>query len=308
MDNPKRVILTITILCVLLSGCGIHESKSDIQDMNSSLGETPKEISPTLTPTSFTWWKTPPPPLPTLSKDLQEEFFYLLETNGGCKLPCFLNILPGETSLQTAISLLKRFDTTQTITRDEETRAENTTSYYAHIITSKDVFIDLIVRLEVKSNIVERIFVDIDLTQNIPPGFLDEQLNWYALHDIFIRHGYPDNMVIIPPNASIDDSAYTLYALYLSQKIMFSLTGWGNKNDDGGYTICPNLSDGEIGYVKFVLANTNDPEDIRSYQLMVPYVEGDGFSVAINTALGMTDIEFYDSIISNQRACFNIIE
>ena len=40
---------------------------------------------------------------------MQEEFYDLLRTNGGCELPCFLGIHPGETPLAEARSDLQRF-------------------------------------------------------------------------------------------------------------------------------------------------------------------------------------------------------
>jgi hypothetical protein len=99
--------LEAIFLFMLLMGCMTNQIASPTMAPEnihtSSLTSTQTPISPaqTFTPSptlipTITFTSTPITPIPTLSPNEQETYLLnLIQTNGGCQLPCFLGLQPG---------------------------------------------------------------------------------------------------------------------------------------------------------------------------------------------------------------------
>jgi hypothetical protein len=110
--------LMVIIIALLLAGCSNTTTltatleasatgavSTQITVTPSMTGTYPPEPTITLTPLPPTWT-----PQPTLnSREAQKLLSNLLKDNGGCKLPCFWGITPGETTWQEANNFLETF-------------------------------------------------------------------------------------------------------------------------------------------------------------------------------------------------------
>ena len=105
--SKNKIILLVFSLFLLITACA-----------PAPPAETPTPtLAPTLTPTvtnTLLPTKTPSPtvaqswtPPPKLSQEEANELLLeLYETNGGCEMPCWWGIVPGETPWETALELL----------------------------------------------------------------------------------------------------------------------------------------------------------------------------------------------------------
>jgi len=133
MLKSKFPIICFLIM-YLLSGCRFLNDQSEGTIATASQLESEPTVTIPASPTTFlilptaspttTLTPTPTllptlPPLPTLAPDAaRAKILELLETNGGCRLPCFWGITPGETTWAEAYNFLDSLSaqiTTQSI-------------------------------------------------------------------------------------------------------------------------------------------------------------------------------------------------
>lgn len=120
------------IIAVILSGCGQEINQATIQATHTSsvtatATMTASPIPPTQTPTitpsiTPTWTPTLKPslsPMPTLPTEMARAYVLgLLEDNGGCQLPCWWGLTPGETDWDVAEQFLASFSSRMATYRD----------------------------------------------------------------------------------------------------------------------------------------------------------------------------------------------
>lgn len=106
-EKLKKIFEMVIILLLLLVGCN-----NSLQPTRNSLAtptfdslpkvNTPFVKTATIMPTSI--------PFPTLSAEASKQKLQsLLDKNGNCKLPCWWEIMPGETKLSDAINILATY-------------------------------------------------------------------------------------------------------------------------------------------------------------------------------------------------------
>lgn len=294
------------LLLVFTTACSSISSQTELTKAIRPIITYTPSSSPSPFSTNSKWWITQHPPSPTLSFELQYELFGSLKTNGNCELPCFLGIVPGETSWIEARTILEPFVVNKPLTPSRSYSTETTKVYFTQIMTTKDIIMTLSVHLYVENDVIERIAFFTDGPQiNGYPAVYDQLLIKYSLREIFLKHGPPDIVYLSPPYTYNLLSAYSIFVLYKEEKIMFYLGGAATEKEEGNYTVCPNIGEGDIVTMMFVFANPSDSVDIREYGLMVPFEEDEEtFPVEEVTDMSITD--FYYLIIDSQPACFDI--
>lgn len=255
--------------------------------------------SPTIHLDNGKWW-TPPPPVPTITLELQDRLYELLKNNGGCELPCFLGITPEKTLWIDTKMFLELFSVSKSIQSDPIASTQMYTAYHAQIQTSKDISLLMNISLEVDNNsLVQHIVFDADTRQGNSIEYSDTHLSRYTLREIFQRHGSPDVIYMTP----IKQDIYSMHVVYENIKMAISFTGRAKENLDGGYTVCPNLGDGDVGSIKIVTAGPSDPIDVKSL-VGYPFWEG---TPTFEEVSGVSQNYFYQLLIGDQQpACFEI--
>ena len=234
---------------------------------------------------------------PTLAMDVQTQLYELLSSNGNCELPCFLGIVPGETLWSDAKPFLEMF-TNSPIRTDSTASADGFDVYYAHIQTTKEVTLILLIRLEVDANgRIQHILIKTD-TRDSTGSLLttDQHLSRYSLFETFKNNNLPSKVVMTP----IKQGIYSLHVIYENMKMVIGLTGKAKELPDNRYLVCPDLGNGDVSSVTIALANQKDIVDVKAL-LGYPFYEGEfPIEQIINTNIQ----GFYDMISSGKPACF----
>jgi len=140
MKTRKAIVGIIAIFLFMLGGC--HTPYLNGENLPGEMGEqSPYPSSSTTTPSTIpltstleiektatatqrpTWTLSPTPilwvdwtPLPDLTSDkARENLRNLLETNGGCDLPCWWGITPGITTIDQTVNILNTISTSMSV-------------------------------------------------------------------------------------------------------------------------------------------------------------------------------------------------
>ncbi|MCB0100911.1 MAG: hypothetical protein KDD74_02635 [Anaerolineales bacterium] len=207
MNIPKFcAFFTYVLLCLTFFACGIRS-------------EPPLNMVPTVTGTQYsnvhvppttTQFVTPtfPSSPPTLAFDVQDQLYNMLQTNGGCELPCFLGVQPGKTNLQGALEIFEPYKRGAIFPFAIE-GAPPMDGYSIFVDTSKDTTLDFSLDIITSSSIIQGVIiffhspVRYDIKKNRYEDLLDRRLEGYGISELFRHHGVPDEMYITPPAQKI---------------------------------------------------------------------------------------------------------
>lgn len=160
-----------------------------------------RTITPTDLATSTMVFSTPTP-LPALSTDeAHAELLELLRTNGGCQLPCWWGLTPGETSTQEAKTFLERYvNISLRIIQDD--KGGNTQL----LLPEDGLMVNPIIDYEINSSdqTVEQISVQIEIIREIEGGLevvygdplFAQLMPQYTLSQILTAYGPPTDVLV----------------------------------------------------------------------------------------------------------------
>ena len=221
MNKRKTAILSLCFSLVLCSAtCSRQDTinppnntqpLSAIQPTSSStftpeiLPSPTLEFVPTSTPTIII-----PTSLPTLLQpEIDQSIAYLVDSNGGCSIPCWWGIIPGETTWQEARQQLEQFnmEISSTGPSDIEIRNQKRIIEYFYVVYySHDYPRGLGARIAV----LDGSEITMIYTSGNSTGSL------FHLHNLLERHGEPDE-VFIEVNPDVPEDLLTLrLALFYS--------------------------------------------------------------------------------------------
>lgn len=123
MTDKTRYILYLIVIALMIGGCSpappiTNQTPSPFASVSSTSEDSPTVmLTATLLPSL-----SPPPspeypvlttprvtPFPTRTRaEIRDELIYLLQTNGGCTLPCFWGIQPDQTRYEELYSVIDR--------------------------------------------------------------------------------------------------------------------------------------------------------------------------------------------------------
>lgn len=252
-----RYLFLYVLLCLMLFSCGIQSEPRS--NMIPTATSTPFVIvQATSTTTQFVTPTFPPSP-PTLSFEIQDELYDALQTNGGCELPCFLGVHPGETSLQGAFDIFEPYKS-GSILPFTFGGMPPMDGYSIFVDTSKDTTLDFSLDLMASSGIVQGVIIGFhtpvkyDINKNRHEDLLDRQLEGYGILELFRRHGIPDEIYITPPHTYDTIAAYGIDVIYNHSQIMGMYSGIAKLDKDGRYELCPSIGDGQVGGFILIVA------------------------------------------------------
>ena len=200
------------------------QSPTGTRELTAIFTSTPK-INPTYTPT----WM----PRPTLSlAEAMELVLELLQSNGGCKFPCWWGITPGVTRWAEAQAFLRTF-----ASRIIQWNMVNLVRYYG---------VDFSVPISIKKDGIFEVSIDVDR------GGVINQIklaNKITLNDFLTDYGKPQEIWIFAVSSDniSYDADFTIVLFYTDQGIMATFDGIAPKAKI--INICPSTMDEEIIFV-----------------------------------------------------------
>lgn len=236
----------------------------------------------------------------------REQAIELLQTNGGCELPCFWGIKVGETKWEDARPWLSKLTK---IYDDENFYTNGDGGYPAYDMA-------FILRDEVPPRIdappqsfVIVVTIGEERIQRLvfsPVGsigdieFFPEYIQTYSLENIFKQLGKPD-YVFIYVCEKYKHPCFIMAILYETQKIVIDITG----EDLPDNQVCPKIGEGgNLTSMNISIANpTSDLELIPPSMVINPYLAD---LKPIKKVLGIDESEFYSRVLSESPACFDI--
>lgn len=224
MKNVNLFTSTFFILCIMTNGCtpvrGETTTETPLLDSKTPI---PKATTPlqSLTPTQT---KEPEitlvPVLP--AEEAEAKVIELLQTNGGCQLPCFWGLTPGQTQGGVAISYLHQFPRVPpeieiTIPR-EDYRIGINILFNGSLENKTETLtlIEVITRVYYR-NFIEGGHVDIN---NFDNPYYHEYFQYYTLPYLLKNYGKPDDIYF-----DIETDFVKEFHIYLD----YSQLGWGAK-------------------------------------------------------------------------------
>ncbi len=298
-ENYKKALLVL-LVNILLVGCKQLNSTPLPNVQGTVIPEliitkTPLQIA---TPTNVDLSKY------YLSEKQQIRLLQLSNTNGGCDLPCFWRIIPGETNwdqTKTFLSTYKEINNDALFYQDGLFPAYGIPFQFIDAKVQRAVLIDL--ALTIQDELVQRINLYVETDS---PDDMSNYLSSYSMRQIFSKLGPPDDILIDVENIENEYySGYNLLLKYNDIKVAYWLAG----NRKSANSICPLFGkDGQITYFRMSIANPKSELDIfpPDWEYWLYNQEGDSYTT--KELLGITIQEFYRSILLDKNDCFNIIE
>jgi hypothetical protein len=249
----------------LFSGCDAISSTPVVSTVNLTPSPT-LTLTPTFTPlpTSTSNPTFTPTPGPTLSTEqIQANILAALETNGGCRFPCWLGVTPGQTPQDDALALLGQINFAGVFYSEKPL-------YWGGLIFSpasegNSVFYDLLLQDKIVSYI--RVHVQ---------GYSNHSLlhrEWESIlpESIIADYGTPTrvwieaNFSTCEGSGPCNTSLYNVWLFYDEQG--FLIEYMGNVPYQSTYTFCPTFSKtgnlgGSIEIYTRSLEDTKPLEDI----------------------------------------------
>jgi hypothetical protein len=291
----------IIILMLFLSGCGANpvfiptltptvlaEKTNDQPTKTLTLATIIQETeslptnepAPTIIPTALASWT----PQPTLAPDKAEAYVLdLIATNGGCRLPCWWGITPGETTWEEAHSFLETFAT-----------SISTLSKNLHSIAYKDLSNSISdgavgATISVNDCIVETIETDV----------------FYPLSEVLTIYGQPKDVRISVDSQSIDPLAPFVIALYYEEQGFLAV--YRGKADKGvSSQICPSAIAGDQTVWFLWSPKLNMPFEKAGRQVLLFVSPSDNSFRKLEESTNMDVRRFYETYrnAENGDRCF----
>lgn len=254
---------------------------------------TPSPTStPSLTPT-LTWT-----PLPTLSaQQSQAKINELLETNGGCELPCWWGITPNETRWAEALHSIRPF-----IFEVQESTDIRTENGKELLYTNVQFYFDIPGETE-SGRVTLGAIDDIIIGMTVyPPG----AERHYKLHQLLALLGRPKQILINAQSSSpISELPPAVLTLDYSDVGIWASYGYIPVRVGDNLAICPKSSSGKVsiydnlgGRLRLFDPKMEDPRtpSIEEYANMV----GGFTAMKLEDATDMTIESFYNTFIDPQ--------
>lgn len=300
MNKKAYAVVVIIILGVIYA----FFSNKNLSESRIKMVTTATLFSYPLTPTvTFTlppntdngWvYRTP-------TVKLQNEMSTLLANNNGCRLPCFLGIVPGETTLEEAKTLLLKYHLA-----DRIYHAEGSDHYKidTFIELEENISLGLNITFFVQEGIVSWIKVETDLLGDgkgeTESATKFTTMSYYSLSEIFQRHGVPDRIYFEMPDRYA--GYYPLLVIYEGEMAIL-VEGWADVDADGFLTICPNIGENNeyIG-LKLALVSSSSTTNVRTLIFDVP--EGS----TLEEVTGISIEKFYKLMLNEKKeaSCFQV--
>lgn len=254
--------LTIILLSVLLHSLLVAcHSKPITPTTNPPTAvATPTINPPTATATAVV---TTPEPTPTLtSPQKSDSLIRLMVENGGCELPCWWGIVPGETDFaeiydwlipQGLVTVTEREQLYVALRQERLVAVEGSKELHARGDGST-----INIQFEVQNDIIQSI--------NVRGGGSSEQFadDWgrYSLDQLLSRYGVPSEVFVYYSwQADQSPASYRLFLFYHTLGIEIDYVGLADHATvDGKSQVCPNLK--EVNVIHLFLYQPGEIDNV----------------------------------------------
>ena len=229
MKTSGKFFIVLLIISFALAGCQEVSATPSPQPTatRTAIPATatptmPKKIVTVTLRTTFTPSKTPAPTLS--SEQISTQISDYLQNNGGCDLPCWWGIVPGETSWETAESILAPIASNRF---GWKTGKDFEAAFYFQYIPNADQpgLYDLWVNLQIKENVIALISIG-----NI------ENLSMYYISELLKTYGKPDEVWMFTSNGDnnpqFTDPFVDILLFYYKQGFMAYYSNYGTLTND----------------------------------------------------------------------------
>jgi hypothetical protein len=218
----KLVLLVNALFWVVLCACSSTQtfdslqSKTDLgtdsttplHEMTSSPAMASETLPSTNTPT-FQRTKTatntetiiPPSSTPEstlLPKESKELFLSLMQTNGGCGLPCVWGITPGISEFDNVREFVARFGNGTTDHYEIEGESFENTNYIFFYFCDEENFLRRSYKFEQLGKPVEYLLLSAIERVGRPDHLLEQEISYYKMANILTMYGKPAEVFIGP--------------------------------------------------------------------------------------------------------------
>jgi hypothetical protein len=261
---------------------------------------TPTAVPNTATPTAIPLTATPKP-LPTVTltnEQIDANLTELMLTNGGCELPCWWGILPGETSIDSARESLKALGA----------------SFPGATYASFGIDWGAAIEFEVSNGIVQAMKIG----GSYVPSRIDRDkytVGWgpHSLTAVLDHYGLPTQVLVYRPfQADPGQPSYHLLVFYGDLGIEIDYVGSVEILGDDDYLACPDMAD--IWAVHMFLYQPSQVDNVVERILpasSISYI-ADAQTVyeviSWSQATGTSLESFYETFrVSEPNACFEFV-
>ncbi len=302
MKNKKTLFLLTTFLFGLIAimSCSSEVSTTTVLPTietiimppislpNPSPDTTGLGYTPTTFPTSTYF--------PTLSVSQSADLIQFLKSDI-CNLPCYLGIEPGKTTFQEAGNIITEIGGRLRAGYEnyyegypEKSPLHLDTYILISHDTDKPVYQDIYITE--KDGKVQQFLVDV--FSNSQPLFYEAWAN-YSIESIFNKYGKPDQILIYP------GERYDVRVLYLNHGMIIDWLGMQNDNYFE-HKLCSKFSKENIISLVVVVADTKSAFEI----IPSSYMGFEEMWKSTNETLGVSEKEFYDKVVQDSTACFDV--
>lgn len=301
LKKPRIFFVSVCFVLLIQTGCfsatpsvGSNDEiengvSNEINIPGEDSGITPTAISiPSKTPstvgitTAFPSSTLTPLHLQLLNQKLNDEV---------CLLPCYLGIVPSETSIDEVKIILEELGATLSYGSPYEIREglENYT-YHFDIVVDNSQLVQHTINLDVQQNKLLEFRVDIDQRES---DIFYEYWSKYSLRNMLTNLGFPDFIYI---NIGGYDfyPGYSITLIYEEQEIYYTI--YGQKQDG---LVCPLFKEGIIGLIQIRIIDSDYDEGLEG----IP----SSYDRTIQEVFEISDQQFYDQVLANSEACFEPI-
>jgi hypothetical protein len=285
--QKMRLLLNCSMLAVIiLIGSSCIPQAPTIAPRGTTLSPT---ASFSNNPTSTPDIPSTPSPYPTISFGQQELLIHQLRSTS-CELPCYMGIVPGETSLLEAKGILEDLGAISS-------GVVQYSGFVSHVFGLKlcceaaNLFHPISLMVD-GDGIVQSISASVEL------GFgnrVPDYWSLYTLRGILEQHGHPNTLVVQVDHSGSDMIAY-LVILYEEDGIAAEISLY-NEGDEN----CFNAAN--MNGLKLTL--TNPSSGLSLWRGGIAITDS-SYWREIPEIFGITNAEFYNQIITDPSACLEV--
>jgi hypothetical protein len=285
---------------LVLAGCTPANAITP-QPSETSAPSLPPSPSPnsTLKPTST--WPPRPTPHPTLRPEKALQLLAALQDET-CKLPCYLGIIPGQTTLQDAKAILVELGGSGLgeYRRDTDGLLSYTYTLDVGEQSPGEKIISNLVTLVPKDDVVQVVIMGAGSmpSDSSPISIETYRTYWqrYSARQIFLQLGEPEKLSVNRVERLYDRGADLIF-LYSKQNIAIDLYGTGQENN-----LCPKNEAKSLS-LHMLISYPGSPLNIYDLDGGVPLTDQELYP-PIEDVFGVDGKNFYNSVVSDPSVCF----
>lgn len=293
----KNLLLTTLLGLLSILACG-----PSVLTLPPTTAEPLQTSSPTPVEPTATFHI--PTAIPTLLLEQENLLAESLQSTT-CVLPCYLGIIPGKTTLETAKKILDGLGGRYS-SRIQRTETDGAflDTYHFHLgdpQSGKIIGYEVVILIS-DNNLIQLIEFasSTGRLQILGPNLFEKSLNLYqnywgrysTARQIFLQLGEPEELYLV------GDSTFELIMSYKDPNAKIAIAGRAEENN-----LCSQYASVDFISVYSTISNDNSPFDINGGG-GTPLTDREVY-IPVEEALGITTKDFYEQVLADPSICFN---